>query len=251
MKMPKVTKRNKGISVKRNIKLVAIMAGLVGLAAGVFGMQRNDSNFSLVAGLFAAVAGLLTVRAGRDESAIARGFKDEASGVSGMVITSGEMPMHLQPSDEPVHHELTGLFNESYFRATIDTRVLAAKRHLRPVSVALIAVSDGPDRRRTADLVKVAHAIKATLRDSDIACHLDDGRFAFILEDTPEDGAVWTLERLRRAIAEVDTNMVQWAGIACYPAHAFNSAELLTKSEEALKTAWDWPQARIEVASAS
>jgi D-serine deaminase-like pyridoxal phosphate-dependent protein len=60
---------------------------------------------------------------------------------------------------------------------------------------------------------------------------------------------VWTLERLRRAIADIDANMVQWAGIACYPAHAFNSGELLTKAEEALKTAWDWPQARIEVAS--
>jgi GGDEF domain-containing protein len=159
--------------------------------------------------------------------------------------------MQVQPGSEPVHHEVTNLFNERYFRATIDTRVLAAKRHLRPVSVALLAVSDGADRSRQADMVKVGKAITATLRDSDIACHLDDGRFAFILEDTPEDGAVWTLERLRRALAEIDSNMVQWAGIACYPAHAFNSGELLTKSEEALKTAWDWPQARIEVASAS
>jgi GGDEF domain-containing protein len=242
---------NKGISVQRHVRLLAIIAGLLGLVAGIVGMQRKESAFSLAAGLLAAVAGLLTVRAGRDESDLARSLKNEATGAKGVVSTVVENPLHVQPSDEPVHHEVTGLFNESYFRATIDTRVLAAKRHLRPVSVALIAVSDGPDRRRTADLVKVSQAIKVTLRDSDIACHLDDGRFAFILEDTPEDGAVWTLERLRRAIAEIDSNMVQWAGIACYPAHAFNSIELLSKSEEALKTAWDWPQARIEVANAS
>ena len=155
------------------------------------------------------------------------------------------------PSDEPINHSITGLFNEKYFKATIDTRVLAAKRHLRPVSVALVSVSAGSDRSIPADMVKVSHAIRTTLRDSDIACHLDDGRFAFILEDTPEDGAVWTLERLRRCLGEVDPTMVQWAGIACYPAHAFNSAELLAKTEEALGTASEWPQARIEVATAS
>lgn len=243
-------KKNKGLSARHNLRLAAIIAGLAGLAVGIVGMQGNNRVLSLVAGLLAGIAGLTTWRAGREEMLIADHFKREASEATGS-FNDGRVVMAVQPSDEPVHHELTGLFNESYFRATIETRVLAAKRHLRPVSVALIAVSDGPDRKRTADLVKVSHAIKATLRDSDIACHLDDGRFAFILEDTPEDGAVWTLERLRRAIAEIDSVMVQWAGIACYPAHAFNSAELLTKAEEALKTAWDWPQARIEVASAS
>lgn len=244
-------RRTVGISMKRNVKLAAMMAGLIGLGSGIIGMQSKNAIFSLIAGLAAAVAALLTWQAGRDETQIAKTLKSEAAESNSRIPISGEMPMRVQPSDEPINHEVTGLFNERYFRATIETRVLAAKRHLRPVSVALIAVSDGPDRKRTADLVKVGHAIKATLRDSDIACHLDDGRFAFILEDTPEDGAVWTLERLRRAIAEVDTNMVQWAGIACYPAHAFNSIELLTKAEDALKTAWDWPQARIEVASAS
>jgi GGDEF domain-containing protein len=233
-----------GFGRSRVVTIVALLAGVLGLVAGIVGKQRNESKFALAAGLLAAFAGLLAVRAGSGGSSL-----QPVVASPGLPSPGNDTPMALQPSEEPVHHEVTGLFNERYFRATIDTRVLAAKRHLRPVSIALIAVSEGPDRRRTADLVKVASAIKITLRDSDIACHLDDGRFAFILEDTPEDGAVWTLERLRRAIADIDANMVQWAGIACYPAHAFNSGELLTKAEEALKTAWDWPQARIEVAS--
>jgi GGDEF domain-containing protein len=232
------------VGTRRIVTVIALVAGALGLVIGIVGAQRNESKFALAAGLLAAFAGLLAVRAG------AGGSPAHAIVATAAVpVASADSSMALQPSEEPVHHEITGLFNERYFRATIDTRVLAAKRHLRPVSIALIAVSEGPDRRRTADLVKVASAIKITLRDSDIACHLDDGRFAFILEDTPEDGAVWTLERLRRAIADIDANMVQWAGVACYPAHAFNSGELLSKAEEALKTAWDWPQARIEVAS--
>ncbi|MCK7470616.1 MAG: GGDEF domain-containing protein [Desulfomicrobium escambiense] len=40
----------------------------------------------------------------------------------------------------------------------------------------------------------MAEAIRETLREADIACRLDDGTFAVILEDTPENGAVWTVE---------------------------------------------------------
>ena len=101
-----------------------------------------------------------------------------------------------------------------------------------------------------ADPIAVSAAIRATLRDSDTACHLDDGRFGVILEDTPEDGAILTAERLRRALGTAAPDFVQRAGVACYPAHAFNTGELLTKAEAALAAACDWPQHRIEVAIA-
>jgi GGDEF domain-containing protein len=209
-------------------------------------MGDDAKTFSLVAGVLALAGAALGFLSARQPKALAA---PAVSSPMAAAVAAGALPM--QPSDEPINHHVTGLFNEKYFRATIDTRVLAAKRHLRPVSVAFVAVSAGPDRSIPADMVKVSHAVRTTLRDSDIACHLDDGRFAFILEDTPEDGAVWTLERLRRCLGEVDSDMVQWAGIACYPAHAFNSNELLEKAKEALNTASEWPQARIEVASAS
>jgi GGDEF domain-containing protein len=226
----------------KKVQLVALLAGGLGLVAGLAGMLDGQKAFSLAAGVFALLSAALGFVAARQPAV-------STPSAASVAMAHGALP--VMPSDEPINHSVTGLFNEKYFKATIDTRVLAAKRHLRPVSVALVSVSAGPDRSIPADMVKVSHAIRTTLRDSDIACHLDDGRFAFILEDTPEDGAVWTLERLRRCLGEVDPTMVQWAGIACYPAHAFNSAELLSKTEEALGTAAEWPQARIEVATAS
>jgi diguanylate cyclase (GGDEF)-like protein len=229
----------------KKLQILGLIAGGFGLAAGLAGMIDGQKALSLVAGLLALVAAILGFVAARQPGPAAR------AAASSPTHGSKANPMTVMASDEPINHITTGLFNEKYFRATIDTRVLAAKRHLRPVSVALIAVSAGSDRHVPADMVKVSQAIRTTLRDSDIACHLDDGRYAFILEDTPEDGAVWTLERLRRCLNEADADMVQWAGIACYPAHAFNSQELLTKAEEALGTASEWPQARIEVANAS
>lgn len=139
----------------------------------------------------------------------------------------------------------TGLLNEAYFRAALPNRVATARRVLRPVSVAVLAV--GPAETTPA----VAHALQDTLRDSDTACRLADGRFALLLEDTPEEGAVWTLQRLRQVLAEQGHDVVLWGGVAAYPAHALESADLMRLAEEALTVARRWATDRIEVAPPS
>ncbi|MEY2448188.1 MAG: hypothetical protein QOH79_1664 [Acidimicrobiaceae bacterium] len=146
----------------------------------------------------------------------------------------------------------TGLFNEQFFRVSLDTRVSAARRHLRPVAVVLVQVSEGVREGAPSPVAPdlVAEGVRATLRDADTACRLDDGRFALILEDTPENGAVWTVERVRRALALERPGQTLWAGIACYPAHAFDAWELFDRAANALEAAREWHQDRIEVATA-
>jgi GGDEF domain-containing protein len=147
--------------------------------------------------------------------------------------------------------DATGLFNEQFFRVSLDTRVSAARRHLRPVAVVLVQVSEGVREGAPEPVAPdlVAEGVRATLRDADTACRLDDGRFALILEDTPENGAVWTVERVRRALAVVRPGQTLWAGIACYPAHAFDAWELYDRAMKALEAAREWHQDRIEVAT--
>ena len=74
----------------------------------------------------------------------------------------------------------------------------------------------------------VASTLRATLRAADTACRLEgDRRYGLILEDTPEAGAVWTVERFRRALtARATQPHVVSAGVACYPAHAFTADDL-------------------------
>jgi GGDEF domain-containing protein len=146
----------------------------------------------------------------------------------------------------------TGLFNEQFFRVSLDTRVSAARRHLRPVAVVLVQVSEGVREGAPSPVAPdlVAEGVRATLRDADTACRLDDGRFALILEDTPENGAVWTVERVRRALSLEKPGQTLWAGIACYPAHAFDAWELFDRAAKALDAAREWHQDRIEVATA-
>ena len=145
----------------------------------------------------------------------------------------------------------TGLYTEGYFRAAVEARVAAARRHLRPVAVVLMEVVEiSGETRTSAEPQLVADYLIATLRESDTACRTSRGLFALVLEDTPENGAVWTIERIRRRLAEERPGLTVWAGVACYPAHAFEVRDLVGKASEALEAATEWHQDRIEVAIA-
>ncbi len=145
----------------------------------------------------------------------------------------------------------TGLFNEEFFRVALESRISAARRHLRPVAVALLEVAEGVRAGAPMPVAPtvVAAGLRLTLREADTACRLPDGRFALVLEDTPENGAVWTVERVRRTLAGVNPGQTMWAGVACYPAHAFDATEVLDRAALALEAAKEWHQDRIEVAT--
>lgn len=158
------------------------------------------------------------------------------------------------PRDDRTAPTLTdgpsGLFTETYFHVALESRLAAARRHLRPVAVTLMRSVEGPpgDTVVAPPPNRLAEAIRETIREADIACRLDDGTFAVVLEDTPENGAVWTTERIRRNLVSRHGTHTLWAGIACYPAHAFASDDLYRQATQALTAAQDWRQDRIEVA---
>lgn len=139
----------------------------------------------------------------------------------------------------------TGLLNEAYLRAALPNRVATARRVLRPISIAVVTLAD--EDLATA----LSYALQDSLRESDTACRLEDGRFVLLLEDTPEDGAVWTLERTRRILADQGHRTTLWAGVASYPAHALEADALLAGAEAALGAARQWPTSRIEVAAST
>jgi len=146
---------------------------------------------------------------------------------------------------------VTGLLSQEYFVVALDSRIAAARRHLRPVSVAVFQVVDGrkADYRPNAEPVVVADALRATLRESDTLTHLHDGRFGVVLEDTTESGAISTMERLRLHLEQHHPSLTLWVGAAGYPAHALTAGELNDRADTALAAARDWHQRRIEVAA--
>lgn len=143
---------------------------------------------------------------------------------------------------EPLREPSSGLLNQDYLRAALPNRVATARRVLRPISVAAIRLAD------ETHVVAVANALRDSLRESDTACRMTDGRFVLLLEDTAEDGAVWTIERTRRLLEEQGVQPTVWAGVASYPSHSLEAEALLALASAALLAAQEWPSSRIEVA---
>jgi GGDEF domain-containing protein len=228
--------------------------GLLGLVSGITSLVTDTPALGLVAGL-CAIAAVLAPFITSDALAPTEATEQvpipvpvAAVGVSSVLAPAAAST--IGPADAGLLDPVTGLYSEDFFRVAVETRVLAARRHLRPVAVVLFDVIDGlgPGANRQANAEQVAHAIKQTLREADTACRLRDGRYGFVLEDTPEDGAIWTVERLRRKLSEFAPDQTRWAGIACYPAHAFSADEVMAKAEVAFNAAREWAQDRIEVA---
>jgi GGDEF domain-containing protein len=230
---------------------LALVLAVAGLVLGVTAVAIGNGVVGLLAGLCAPFA-VLAAAIGRPEPAVV------AAPVSPPVAVPDASPILAAVSAtpasgvgaEPFLDATTGLFDEVYFRVAVETRIAAARRHLRPVAVVLFRAVDSDNPGIEADPDAVTKIVRQTLRDSDTAARFADGRYGFVLEDTPEDGAIWTVERLRRSLASVVPNQLRWAGIACYPAHAFNAAEVMSKAEEAYSSAREWSQDRIEVAVA-
>ncbi|CAN5702413.1 hypothetical protein BH10ACT3_BH10ACT3_02870 [soil metagenome] len=260
-----------------NSRGIAFVIGLLAAALGVGAIAISSGMLGLAAGVAGGVAGViaLTLGSGDDPQAVederalfeaqledrgselaqSRSDLDAAQQrIAELEAEVGEgVAQTSAPSDDvSVLTDVDSqLFSEAYFRVALDARIASARRHLRPVAIALIDVNEGlPNASSPAPPSRAAESIRQTVRDADTACRLTDGTFAIILEDTPENGAVWTVERVRRNLVSRFGNHTMWAGVACYPAHAFSTDELLDQARQALASAKEWKQDRIEVAIA-
>ncbi len=253
-----------------------VVAGCAGLVLAVGAMVTDQAWMVALAGLAALLAGLFTLgladrlrrsqAAAVEATAVAERARAESDAMAARAAqfeaearrraapaaaASAASAALAEPDRTRVTDQDTGLFNAAFFAVTLDKRVSAARRGLRPLTLALLEPltglgdADEPEPRVDED---VAGVLLGTLRDSDIACRLEDGLVALILEDTPENGAVWTVERVRRRLSEQGQGISLRAGVACYPAHAFDAEQLLASALTALGAARDWHQDRIEVA---
>ncbi len=247
--------------------LLGLAAGGLALGAGVMG-RKGSSATTAVATTDPALDAVriteldeeLTMARLREQAMqqriellenAARAAASSAAGMApGPLSQTG--PTNTRAGQHLLTDALTGLFSEAYFEVALEARIAAARRRLRPVALVLLDVVEGrpSEITKAANADLVTSALRRTLREADTACRLDDGRYALVLEDTPENGAIWTVERIRNHLAESGTAHTVWAGVACYPAHAFDKVEILSQAEEALRQARSWAQDRIEIATA-
>ena len=234
----------------------------------------------LAAAVVAGVAGALAVVTAAAVPAIVAGVASALVAVLVLVEDPEDHEPHPQPpepaqSDAPDEPEVegdaddfdpiralfesgppaggSGLLGPEFLLTTLRGRVAVARRALRPLSVVCFEAYDiDPDGAPTSpvSIADVAGVLRRTLREADVAGHLDRDAFVCILEDTGENGAVWTAERVRRNLLEGGRSRRFRAGVASYPAHGLEPEELEEKARAALVAARDWATDRIEVAGA-
>ena len=161
----------------------------------------------------------------------------------------GEHPGVLDSVLDPV----TGLPDVRVFAILLDRKLALARRALQPLSVILFEV-DGWDQlsatqARVAQRL-AARLVRGTLRESDSVCHCTEGILGAVLDDTPHSGAVWAADRVRREVAarSYHTGVTLSMGVASYPTHALEAADLRDRAYAALFVARSLGPSRLEVA---
>lgn len=245
---------------------VLVAAAVVAAVAGLLAVVTTAEALAVLAGAASVVTAALAVAGGRPvrppapptpepaaerEPLPVRADAIEASAAADLDDDPAADPMRsLFESGPPAGS--TSLLHAEFLATTLRGRVAVARRALRPLSVICFECFETRDGRPTQSLPHdaVGAFLKRTLREADVSGRSGDA-FVCILEDTGEDGAVWTAERVRRTLLEEGQNRRFRAGIASYPTHGLDAEELLDKAHAALAAARDWGSDRIEVATAT
>ena len=231
--------------------IVAVVAGVLAVATAVIAFALARQSRTLQAGIAAGAKERERLESELDT--LARLFADQAEQLADLQHIP---PVELAPAEpvtdpdelaEEVFDVPSGLLRERFVAVVLQQKVAASRRKITPLSVLAIEL----DRLRTAsraaidDGMKVlGDVLRATLRESDAACRLGDVLAIAVLEDTDQHGALLAAERVRATLKTVSTDALTISvGIACYPAHALDAPELVTRAGEALGIAkaggWD------------
>jgi len=217
--------------------LLGLLSGLAGLACGVGAAVLDRPSLGVGAAgfcLVTMVTGLVLLN--RAQSA-----ERQAAGAAA-AIKLLDMPSPDREEAPSLVDPETCLPDDRFFDLAVEGRVAAARRHLWPVTVVLLEIGVAADARGhhpQADAVAAfSELIRATLRESDIACRVGPLTFGLVLEDTAEEGGVWTAERLQISLAQ-DVSKVRRlaAGVASYPTHGLTADDVLARAQAALTRA--------------
>ncbi|MFA9563255.1 MAG: GGDEF domain-containing protein [Acidimicrobiales bacterium] len=251
-----------------NPRLLGLTTAVVGALGAALALISGSEAWAILSALAAISAGVALVMFPEHDPDAERQVASLEAELDALRLAEEERAAELAedtaPAGTPISTDVarsrssltdaeTGLFSEEYMHVALEARIASARRNLRPVAVALVDVVNDPQDPNDSRAVPrgVAASVIETIRESDTASRLESGVFAMVLEDTPENGAVWTMERLRRKLSDANPDCTVWAGVACYPAHALDPDEMLQKAELALAAAAEWSQDRIEVAVAA
>jgi diguanylate cyclase len=196
---------------------------------------RNRQHALLPAAFTAAGVGLLALG----------GFLLLALGYQRQLIRQAAASHH-----QALHDPLTGLPNRELFADRVGQAIRTADRQLRPAALLLLDLDRFKDVNDTlghhhGDLLldEVATRLTGVLRQVDTVARLGGDEFAVLLPEVDAEGAPAVAEKLRVALHQpltldgVGLDLDASIGIAVYPDHGGDAAELLQHADVAMYAA--------------
>jgi diguanylate cyclase (GGDEF)-like protein len=236
------------VAVVADEAVLALAATVIGVAAAGIGsfldVRRAHSDRSLLEAR--AQARRLRRELQYLQAATAEAEQDDA-----------ELPGDLgADTDDWEIDPVSGLLRERHLPVLLQQVVAAARRKVLPVSVVFWEV-DGLESASAAARDQAVTALGAvawrTLRESDALFRIGDVVAVAVLVDTAEPGALTVADRVREQLrsSPIGDSLTVSAGIACYPTHALDAAELVSRAGRALDAARASGHTRDHVAVAS
>jgi len=230
---------------------VCAVLAVAAVAIGVAAVVADESVLGLAAAVVgvaaAGVGALIDVRRAHAEDSLwearsqARRLRRQVDQLEAEVSAAPDLPPGTDTGDWEID-PATGLLRARHLPVLLQQVVAAARRKVLPVSVVVWEV-DGLDAA-PADvcdpaLTALAAVAWRTLRESDAAFRFDERTAVAVLVDTAEPGALVVAARVRDALraSPVGDSLTVSAGIACYPTHALEAAELVSRAGRALEDA--------------
>jgi diguanylate cyclase (GGDEF)-like protein len=153
-------------------------------------------------------------------------------------------------SHQALHDALTGLPNRELFADRLGQALRAADRELQPAALLLLDLDRFKDVNDTLGhhhgdqlLREVGARLKGTLRQVDTVARLGGDEFAVLVPGATAEGAAAVAEKARAALHQpltIDGVMLDLdasIGIAVYPDHGNDAAELLQHADVAMYAA--------------
>jgi diguanylate cyclase (GGDEF)-like protein len=148
---------------------------------------------------------------------------------------------------QALHDPLTGLPNRELFADRVGQAIRTADRELRPAALLLLDLDRFKDVNDTLGhhhgdqlLIQVSQRLDGTLRAADTVARLGGDEFAVLLPGATADGAGAVADKLRTALQQplsiggVALDLDASIGIAVYPEHGRDAAELLQHADVAM-----------------
>ncbi len=258
--------RPEGRSDYLGVALCAVLA-ILAVAIGVAAVVADEAVLGLataVVGVAAAgVGALVDVRRTRAEDSLwearsqARRLRRQLDSLEAAVAEEQklasarvDLPLGTDTDDWEID-PVSGLLRERHLPVLLQQVVAAARRKVLPVSVVfweLDGLATAPTESCNQALTALGAVAWRTLRESDTLFRLGDAVAIAVLVDTAEPGAIIVADRVREALrsSPVGDALTVSAGIACYPTHALDAAELVrARRPRARGGAGRGPRARL------